>query len=133
MLEEVIYFMENKEKLMKLAKIKAQTSKMQNFNGLIGVYLGVEPKLHYPKMLDDNGNKIKETINGRERDKRSNVSDGYQYSFNEVGTGKIILVVVPNKLNVEMLSPYSISGYGYDISKSMMYFVEKNGTVSLVS
>ena len=125
--------MENKEKLMKLAKLKAQTSKMQNFNGLIGVYLGVEPKKHYPKMVDSSGNKIKETVNGRERDKRSAVSDGYQYSFNELGTGKIILVVVPERINVELLSPYSISGLGYDISKSMMYFVEKNGTISSIN
>ena len=125
--------MEQKEKLMKLAKLKAQTSNMQTFNGLIGVYLGVEPKAHYPKLLDDYGNKVKETVNGRERDKRSSVSDGYQYSFNELGTGKIIFVVVPNKLNVEMLSPYSISGQGYDIPKSMMYFIEKNGTVTLIS
>ena len=121
------------ETLKKLAKLKAQTSNMQTFNGLIGVYLGVEPKPHYPKMLDDNGNKIKETINGRERDKRSTVSDGYQYTFNEVGTGKIIYVVVPGKLNVEMLSPYSISGKGYDIPKSMMYFIEKNGNVASIS
>lgn len=112
--------------LLRKAKQKSQVSNMTPFEGLVGVFLGVEPKAHYPKVLDADGNKIKETINGRTQDKRSETSDGWTHSLNELGTGKIIQVVLPQKHELKLLSLYSISGLGYDIKNSNMYFLEKD-------
>ena len=112
--------------LLRKAKQKSQVSNMTPFEGLVGVFLGVEPKAHYPKVLDADGNKIKETINGRTQDKRSETSDGWTHSLNELGTGKIIQVVLPQKHDLKLLSLYSVSGLGYDIKNSNMYFLEKD-------
>ena len=112
--------------LLRKAKQKSQTSNMTPFDELVGVFLGVEPKAHYPKVLDANGNKIRETINGRTQDKRSETSDGWTHSFNELGSGKIIQVVLSQKYELKPLSLYSINGLGYDIKNSNMYFLEKD-------
>lgn len=112
--------------LLRKAKQKSQTSNMTPFDKLVGVFLGVDPKIHYPKELDSDGNKVKETINGRTQDKRSETSDGWTHSFNELGTGKIIQVVLSQKYDLKPLSLYYISGLGYDIKNSNMYFIEKD-------
>ena len=44
--------------LLRKAKQKSQVSNMTPFEGLVGVFLGVEPKSHYPKVLDADGNYI---------------------------------------------------------------------------
>ncbi|HFU4190516.1 TPA: hypothetical protein ACGO8C_002056 [Streptococcus suis] len=118
--------------LLNKSKAKAQISNMARFDGLVAVYLGVDAKIHYPKMLDSNGNKIKETVNGRTQDKRSETSDGWTHSFNELGTGKIIQVVLKNKEDLKLFGLYSVSGLGYDVKAGNMFFVEKETSLSAI-
>ena len=52
------------------AKAQAKVSNMTNFENIVGIYLGTEPTLHFPKLFDENGNKVKdekETINVQKR------------------------------------------------------------------
>ncbi|WP_105122740.1 hypothetical protein, partial [Streptococcus suis] len=102
-------------------------SSMAAFNDVVAVYLGVQNKEHFPKMKDSNGLKMKDE-NGRDR--RSKHSDGYTHTFSEVGTSKVVKVVLPKSYNLELMTAYKIGGLGYDISSGNMIFIEKNGTVA---
>lgn len=118
--------------LLNKSKVKAQISNMARFDGLVAVYLGVDAKIHYPKLLDADGNKIKETVNGRTQDKRSETSDGWTHYFNELGTGKIIQVVLKNKEDLKLFGLYSVSGLGYDVKSGNMFFIEKETSLSAI-
>ncbi|HEL1618174.1 TPA: hypothetical protein TXL58_002285 [Streptococcus suis] len=118
--------------ILNKTKANAQSSNMSRFEGLIAVYLGVDAKIHYPKLLDADGNKIKETVNGRTQDKRSETSDGWTHYFNELGTGKIIQVVLKNKNDLKLFGLYSVSGLGYDVKAGNMFFIEKETSLSAI-
>lgn len=118
--------------ILNKTKANAQSSNMARFEGLIAVYLGVDAKIHYPKLLDADGNKIKETVNGRTQDKRSETSDGWTHYFNELGTGKIIQVVLNNKNDLKLFGLYSVSGMGYDVKAGNMFFIEKETSLSAI-
>lgn len=118
--------------ILNKTKANAQSSNMARFEGLIAVYLGVDAKIHYPKLLDADGNKIKETVNGRTQDKRSETSDGWTHYFNELGTGKIIQVVLKNKNDLKLFGLYSVSGMGYDVKAGNMFFIEKETSLSAI-
>ena len=60
-------------------------SNLTRFDGLVVVNVGVKPTEHFPKLKDSEGNKVKDE-NGK--DKRSDVSDGWTYTFAEFGTAK---------------------------------------------
>lgn len=117
-----------------IAKLRAQlsvtnanSSNMTAFNDVVAVYLGVQNKEHFPKMKDSNGIKMKDE---KGRDRRSKQPDGYTHTFSEVGTSKVVKVVLPKSYNLELMAAYKISGLGYDISSGNMIFIEKDGTVA---
>ena len=108
------------------AKAQAKVSNMTNFENIVGIYLGTEPTLHFPKLFDENGNKVKDE---KGNDKRSKTSDGWTYTFAEFQTCKI-KIVLQKQFDFKLLSAYNISGEGYDIKSADMYFIEKDITVA---
>ena len=58
-------------------------------------------------------------------DKRSETSDGWTYTFAEFSTCKTIKIVLPKRLNVQLMGAYKLGGLGYDIKAGNMYFIEK--------
>lgn len=110
-----------------LSATNANSSNMTTFNDVVVVYLGVQNKEHFPKMKDSDGIKMKDE-NGRDR--RSKHSDGYTHTFSEVGTSKVVKVVLSKSYSLELMTAYKIGGLGYDISSGNMIFIEKNGTVA---
>lgn len=125
--------MENFSQIEKLKQLQTQLkenagqSNLDSFENLVGIYLGVEPKIHYPKVKDNEGNKVKDD---KGNDIRSEVSDGWTYTFSEFGTSKQIKVVLNKQINFKLLTAYSISGKGYDIKSGGMYFLEVDTKVA---
>lgn len=117
--------------LQKLQALQAQNKAQVKASSMtqidvVGIYLGTEPTEHFPKLLDSNGNKIQEEKNGRKVDKRSDISDGWTYTFAEFGTCKKIQIVLPKRVSVNLMTAYKIGGLGYDIKSGNMYFIEKD-------
>lgn len=120
--------MEQIEKLKNLQRqSKVQTSNLKMFDGLPVVYLGVEPKQYFPKIKDNFGNNIKD-IDGK--DKRAEESSGFIYTFSEFQTSKVVKIVLENKLNLSLLKAYYVAGFGYDINKANLIFIERDGKIS---
>ena len=107
---------------------QSQKSNLTRFDGLVVVNVGVKPTEHFPKLKDSEGNKVKDE-NGK--DKRSDVSDGWTYTFAEFGTAKMVKVVIPKLYELELLQPYQVSGYGYDIRNAGMVFIDSEGELNL--
>lgn len=110
-------------------KAQAKASNMTQID-VVGIYLGTEPTEHFPKLLDRKGNKIQEEKNGRKVDKRSDISDGWTYTFAEFGTCKKIQIVLSKRVNVSLMTAYKVGGLGYDIKSGNMYFIEKDTTIA---
>ena len=83
------------------AKAQAKVSNMTNFENIVGIYLGTEPTLHFPKLFDENGNKVKDE---KGNDKRSKTSDGWTYTFAEFQTCKKSKLFYKNNLILKLLS-----------------------------
>ena len=115
------------EKLKALQESKSKTANLTLFSNLVVIDLGIKPTQHFPKLRDEFGNKIKDE-NGT--DKRSEVSDGYTYTFNEFGTGKMVKVVLSQEQRFELLGSYVVVGFGYDIKQANMIFVEQKAKIS---
>ena len=111
------------------SKEKSKKANMSSFENIVGIYLGTEPKEHFPKLLDTNGKKLQEEKNGRTIDKRSDKSDGWTYTFSEFGTCKKIMIVLSNRLDVRLMEAYKLSGLGYDIKGVDMFFIEKDTNI----
>lgn len=94
--------------------------------GSVVVYLGAETTKHFPKMKDETGRVVKDE-EGKE--KRSEVSDGWTHTFSEVGTSKVVKVVYPKVLKLDMLTAYQVSGLGY--SMGSMLYIDENPKVIL--
>lgn len=107
-------------------KAQVKISNMEKFENIVAVYLGTEPTEHFPKLYDDNGNKVKDE---KGNDKRSKVSDGWTYTFAEFQTCKKVKIVLPKRIDFKLLSVFNVSGLGYDIKSADMYFIEKDGTI----
>ncbi len=76
------HFQQSKDRIVSRKLSKSQYSTWSRW------FLGKDPKIHYPKELDADGNKIKETINGRTQDKRSETATVDRIGLNELGSGK---------------------------------------------
>ena len=100
---------------------------MEYFSDLIAINVGVAPKPFYPKLKDENGKNVK---NEKGQDLRSEHQGGWTHTFVEFETAKMIKFVMKNKMNLELLDVVSVSGHGYDIKGSNMFFLEKNVQVS---
>lgn len=111
------------EKLKQLQSQQTKSSSMTAFDNLVVVHVGVEPTEHFPKMRDAHGNKIK---NADGSDKRSEVSDGWTYTFVQFATAKTVKIVLAQKVKIELLTAYTVSGKGYDIKNANLIFIEKD-------
>lgn len=107
-------------------KAKAQTANMTAFNDLVAIYVGAPTKEHFPKLRDENGKAIKDEKN---RDLRAEKRDGFTHVFSQFGTSKMIQIVLPSEMNVQINNAYLLSGLGYDIKGSMI-FIEKDGKIA---
>lgn len=115
------------EKLKALQESKSKTANLTLFSNLVVIDLGIKPTQHFPKLRDEFGNKIKDE-NGT--DKRSEVSDGYTYTFNEFATGKMVKIVLPEERKFELLGSYKVAGLGYDIKQANMVYIEQKGQIA---
>lgn len=115
------------EKLKALQDSKSKTANLSLFNNLVVIDVGIKPTQHFPKLKDEFGNKIKDE-NGK--DKRSETSDGYTYTFTEFGTGKMVKVVLPQEQKIDLLGSYVVVGFGYDIKQANMIFIEQKAKIA---
>lgn len=113
---------------LKSLKVSEALNNLTRFDNLIGIDVGVEPREHFPKLKDSNGKTVKDE---KGRDVRSEILDGYTYTFAEYGTAKVIKVVLSKQVNVGFGKAYSLSGSGYDIKQGNMYFLEKDTSINL--
>lgn len=97
------------------------------FNNVVVVNVGANPTPHFPKLKDNFGNKVKDE-NGK--DKRSETSDGYTYTFVEFGTAKMVKIVLSEDKQFELLKAYKVAGLGYDIKQANMIFIEQKGQIA---
>lgn len=118
--------LEKLKSLQKSANAQTKKSNMSSFADIVGVYLGTEPKEHYPKLLDESGNKIKDE-NGS--DKRSEKQDGWTYTFAEFGTCKKVQIVLKDKYDIKIMTAYTLSGLGYDIKSANMIFIQDETSI----
>lgn len=116
--------MEQIDKLKALQTSQTQASKTL-FNTVV-IHVGSEPTAHYPK-VKQNGVKVK---NDNGEDVRSEVSDGWTYTFAEFATAKKVMIVLKQKVNLELLKAYKIVGLGYDLKKANLLFVDSNTQIS---
>lgn len=118
-----IFCMSQLEKLKQLQMQQTKSSSMTAFDNLVVVHVGVEPTEHFPKLRDAHGNKIKDTDGS---DKRSEKSDGWTYTFVQFATAKTVKIVLAQKVKIELLTAYAVSGKGYDIKNANLIFIEKD-------
>lgn len=112
------------DKLKALQSSQVQSSKTL-FNTVV-IHVGIEPTPHYPKVMQ-NGVKVK---NDKGEDVRSDVSDGWTYTFSEFATAKKVMIVLKQKVNLELLKAYKIAGLGYDLKKANLLFIDSNTQIS---
>lgn len=118
--------------IMDLNKLKAdlsakKTGNKTEFNDLIVVYTGVAETQYFAKLKDENGNVVKGSDG---KAKKVDTVSGYTYTFNELGTAKMVKVVLNKEnLNVQLLNVYKIGGLGYDLRQSNMIFIDEKGTI----
>lgn len=115
------------KKLQKSNKTKAQTANMTAFEDLVAIYVGASIKEHFPKLRDDSGKVIKDE---KGRDMRAEKRDGFTHVFSQFGTSKMIQIVLPREMDVQINSAYLLSGLGYDIKTGNMIFIEKDGKIA---
>lgn len=117
---------------MDLNKLKAdltakKTGNKTDFNDLIVVFTGVSETEYFAKLRDENGNVVKGSDG---KAKKVDMVSGYTYTFNELGTAKVVKVVLNKKnLNVHLLNVYKIGGLGYDLRQSNMIFIDEKGSI----
>lgn len=123
--ERIFYFMDlNKLKADLSAK---KTGNKTEFNDLIVVYTGVSETQYFAKLKDENGNVVKGSDG---KPKKVDTVSGYTYTFNELGTAKMVKVVLNKEnLNVQLLNVYKIGGLGYDLKQSNMIFIDEKGSI----
>lgn len=110
---------------MSLADLKKhnQVVGSKTFFAQIGVVdVDVDPREHFPKKKDASGKTVKDE-NGK--DVRLEQSDGWTYLFVEYGTARKVMVILPKKYQVEPLQTYYVSGFGYNLSKAGMLYLDQ--------
>lgn len=114
-------------KLSAVAEQEKKRSSKQILSAIV-VYLGTDATQHFPKVKDAQGKTVKDDSGS---DLRSETSDGWTYTFSEVGTSKVVKVVYPKKLDVTMLTAYQVSGFGYSIASGNMLYIDEAVKISL--
>lgn len=102
----------------------SRSESRQLFAGLAVVFMGGEPKEHYPNKKDANGKTIKDS---KKRAIKEEVSDGWSYYFSEYGTANKVMVVLPERKELTPLEGYLVTGLGYNmaISSNMLIIDSK--------
>lgn len=117
----------NLEKLKDQLKEKSKgNSNLERFEDILVIYLGVEPREYFAKMKDDQGKSIKDE---QGKPMREPVASGYTYTFSELGTSKIVKIVLERNVNPQLLGLYVLGGYGYDIKQNSMIFIQESGEI----
>lgn len=114
-------------RLTAVAKSEKKRSSKQILSAIV-VYLGADPTQHFPKVKDENGKVVKDDEG---KDTRSETSDGWTYTFSEVGTSKVVKVVYPKRVDVKMMTAYQVSGFGYSIISGNMLFIDEGSKITL--
>ncbi len=121
------FYMANLEKLTALqSQMKKKTSNLEKFDEIVVVHVGCEPSPYFPKVKNSDGTKVKDE-NGN--DKRSETPTGWTYTFVEFGTAKDVKVVLRERVKIDLLETYAVSGAGYNIKSSRMLFIEQDGQI----
>lgn len=114
-------------KLAGEAKAAKKENRKQIFRKVV-VYLDADAKEHFAKKYDAQGKALKDE---KGNDLREEVSDGWTYTFSEVGTSKVVKVVYPKKVKLDMMKAYVVSGFGYNIVSGNMIFIDERGKIVL--
>lgn len=112
----------------KLSAVAEQEKKRSNKQILsaIVVYLGADITEHFPKLKDAQGKTVKDDDG---KDKRAETSDGFTHTFSEVGTSKVVKIVSPKKLKLDMLTAYTVYGFGYSMGN--MLYIDEGAKITL--
>lgn len=104
-----------------------KTGNKTEFNDLIVVYTGVSETQYFAKLKDEKGNVLK-SDDGKPI--KVDTVTGYTYTFNQLGTAKMVRVVLNKEnLNIQLLNVYKIGGLGYDLRQSNMIFIDEKGSI----
>ncbi len=114
-------------KLSAVAEQEKRRSSKQILSAVV-IYLGADVTEHFPKVKDDQGKPVKDD---KGKELRSNTSDGWTHTFSEVGTSKVVKVVYPKKLKLDIMSAYQVSGFGYSISSGNLVFIDEGVKITL--
>ena len=98
-----------------------------SFENLVCVAVGVEPVKHFPKLKDSEGKNIKDADGN---DRRSDKSDGWQYTFSQFGTASVVKVILAKDYSMKPLSVFVINGLGYDMRQANMKYIDKNAKIA---
>lgn len=112
-------------KLSAVAEQEKKRSSKQILSAIV-VYLGADITEHFPKLKDAQGKTVKDEEG---KDKRSETSDGFTHTFSEVGTSKVVKIVSPKRLKLDMLTAYTVYGFGY--SMGSMLYIDEGAKVTL--
>ena len=127
MTERSLFYMANKEKLLALqSKLKEKQSNKETFTDIVCVHVGIEPAAYFPKVKNADGTNAKDEDGN---DKRSETQFGWMYSFVQFGTGKLVKIVNRERIAIELLETYAVSGNGYDIKQARMAFIDENAKI----
>lgn len=118
----------NIDKLKKEVLDTREKSNLTDFKDVVVVYLGTEPRDYFKKIKDSSGKNVVDSDGNPIREENAS---GFTYTFSEVGTSRIIKIVLPKKYNLELLEVFKLSGQGYDIRQSSLVFIQENGSISL--
>ena len=122
--------MENTDQLARLQALQnkgVRSTTRVSFEKLVCVAMGVKPVQHFPKLKDSEGKNIKDSEGN---DKRSDKSDGWQYTLSEFGTASVVKVVLAKDYNMKPLAVFLISGLGYDMRQANMKYIDRNATIA---
>ena len=114
-------------KLSAVAEQEKKRSSKQILSAVV-IYLGADATQHFPKVKDASGKAVKDDAGN---DVRSDASDGWTHTFSEVGTSKVVKVVYPKKLRLDIMTAYQVSGFGYSISSGNLVFIDEGAKISL--
>ena len=122
--------MANTDQLARLQALQnkgVRSTTRVSFEKLVCVAMGVKPVQHFPKLKDSEGKNIKDSEGN---DKRSDKSDGWQYTLSEFGTASVVKVVLAKDYNMKPLAVFLISGLGYDMRQANMKYIDRNETIA---
>ena len=122
--------MANTDQLARLQALQnkgVRSTTRVSFEKLVCVAMGVKPVQHFPKLKDSEGKNIKDSEGN---DKRSDKSDGWQYTLSEFGTASVVKVVLAKDYNMNPLAVFLISGLGYDMRQANMKYIDRNATIA---